>query len=189
MSTHSIEVQSGERFRFGDNWRSFLSTLDDERIEFATDSLKQWLDTTSLEGKSFLDIGSGSGLFSLAARKLGASVTSFDFDPASVACTTELRSRYFPDDPHWTVLQGSVLDDAFVTSLARADITYSWGVLHHTGSLWRAIEIAQKTVAPSGLFFIAIYNDQGNTSKRWATIKRIYNKSTIGKIVIRLAEA
>ena len=89
-AAHRSEVQRGERFEFGQNWQDFLTTLDDERITVAETSLKEMLSKETLEGLTFLDIGSGSGLFSLAARRLGARVHSFDYDPESVACTKEL---------------------------------------------------------------------------------------------------
>ena len=92
--SHGQEVSEGERFAFGDNWARFLRLLSDERINQAEESLKQMLEVDNLNGKSFLDIGSGSGLFSLAARRLGAKTFSFDYDPQSVACTRELKRRY-----------------------------------------------------------------------------------------------
>src|SRR6185436_15028626 len=67
------------RFEFGANWQRFLSVLTDERIARAEASLCAMLDRTSLADTRFLDIGCGSGLFSLAARRLGAEVYSFDF--------------------------------------------------------------------------------------------------------------
>ena len=97
-SAHASEVSRGERFEFGKNWSRFLTTLTDDKIQSAEDSLRNMLETDDLAGKRFLDIGSGSGLFSLAARRLGATVHSFDYDPNSVACTAELRRRYFPTD-------------------------------------------------------------------------------------------
>src|SRR3569832_2671056 len=97
-STFDREVKQGDRFEFGENWKRFLSVLNDQRIAEADNSLKQMLDVEDLQGKTFLDIGSGSGLFSLAARRLGAKVHSFDFDTNSVACTKELRRRYFAAD-------------------------------------------------------------------------------------------
>lgn len=171
------EVQSGERFEFGVNWASFLRDLSAERIEAAEKSLKEFLRVQNLSGKTFLDIGSGSGLFSLAARQLGARVTSFDFDPNSVACTGALRQRYFPDDPNWAVQQGSILDAQLVASLPEFDIVYSWGVLHHTGAMWDAITNAAGLVAPGGAFFIAIYDDRGLRSHFWKIFKRCYINS------------
>jgi len=106
VSDHAQEVREGRRFEFGKNWQRFLASVDEPQILEAVNSLKQKLEVESLEGKSFLDIGSGSGLFSLAARRLGARVHSFDFDPQSVACAVELRRRYFPNDQQWTIEEG-----------------------------------------------------------------------------------
>jgi len=171
---HSSEVAAGERFEFGKNWAAFLAVLDDERIATAVESLKTMLEVDSLEGSSFLDIGSGSGLFSLAARKLGARVHSFDFDSNSFACTQELRNRYFPNDPNWRVEQGSALDADYVSSLGKFDIVYSWGVLHHTGEMWKALENAVIPTMPGGKLFIALYNDTGSQARRWHWIKKTY---------------
>jgi 2-polyprenyl-6-hydroxyphenyl methylase/3-demethylubiquinone-9 3-methyltransferase len=165
-----------ERFRFGKNWAAFLKRLDDGRITEAEQTLTRMLGVSFLEGKSFLDIGCGSGLFSLCARKLGASVVSFDFDPDSVHCAEELRSRYFPDDSRWDIRQGSALDTEFVSSLGDFDVVYSWGVLHHTGNMWKGLGNAADRVRLNGLLYVAIYNDQGNTSKRWLRVKKWYNK-------------
>lgn len=171
---HQAEVAKGERFEFGKNWSAFLAVLDDERIAKAEESLKEMLECESLEGKTFLDIGSGSGLFSLAARRLGAKVHSFDFDTNSFACTQELRNRYFSNDPNWRVEQGSALDADYITSLGKFDIVYSWGVLHHTGEMWRALENAVIPTKKGGRLFIAIYNDTGSQAARWHWIKKTY---------------
>ncbi len=171
---HQAEVASGERFEFGRNWSAFLSVLDDERIANAEASLKEMLECDTLAGKTFLDIGSGSGLFSLAARRLGAKVHSFDFDSDSYACTNELRRRYFAGDEDWTVEQGSALDREYVESLGKFDIVYSWGVLHHTGKMWEALANAAIPAARGGRLFIAIYNDTGSQARRWHWIKKTY---------------
>jgi 2-polyprenyl-6-hydroxyphenyl methylase/3-demethylubiquinone-9 3-methyltransferase len=150
--------------------------LDDQRIAEAERAITGMLELPDLTGKRFLDIGSGSGLSSLAARRLGASVHSFDFDPHSVACTTELRRRYFPQDDSWKVEEGSALDADYVRSLGEFDIVYSWGVLHHTGEMWKALENAQIPVAAGGKLLLAIYNDTGSQAARWRWIKKTYNQ-------------
>lgn len=166
-----------KHFAFGQNWRNFLSVLDEERIAQAETSLRKMLRVEDLTGKSFLDVGSGSGLFSLAARRLGAQIFSFDYDPESVGCTQELRRRYFPADSNreWRIEQGSVLDRDYMNRLGPFDIVYSWGVLHHTGHMWRALENVIGNVAPGGMLFISIYNDEGWRSAGNRKMKEIYN--------------
>lgn len=173
------EMQAGERFAFGENWSRFLRVLDEDRIVQATESLKNMLEVDDLTGKTFLDIGSGSGLFSLAAKRLGAKVFSFDYDPSSVACTAELKRRFFNNDDEWQIQQGSVLDVEYLKSLGKFDITYSWGVLHHTGDMWRALSNASETVGSEGKLFIALYNFQPFASSYWTFVKRNYAKYAV----------
>lgn len=176
MAQNKTAVTQQMRFAFGENWSRFLSCVDDARIEEAERSLRQALHVERLDGKTFLDVGSGSGLFSLAARRLGATVRSFDLDPRSVECTREIKRRFFPDDGNWIVEEGSILDRAYLASLGRYDVVYSWGVLHHTGAMWEAIGSVADLVADRGALYLSIYNDQGSWSGRWRRIKRIYNR-------------
>jgi 2-polyprenyl-3-methyl-5-hydroxy-6-metoxy-1,4-benzoquinol methylase len=176
MTSQVLEIAHGERFQFGENWKYFLRSLNETRIVEAEKSLKEMLQVENMSGKSFLDIGSGSGIFSLAAKRLGARVHSFDYDPESVACTNELRHRYFNDDSDWTIEEGSVLDANYIHSLGKFDIVYSWGVLHHTGQMWHALENVSALVSDDGKLFIAIYDDVGWRSTVWRWIKKTYNR-------------
>lgn len=174
MMSQAMTTTDPQRFEFGRNWAQFLRLLDDSRIAQAEASLKNLLGVDTLAGHSFLDIGSGSGLFSLAARRLGARVHSFDYDQHSVGCTAELKRRFFPVDGSWTVEQGSALDPAYLASLGRFDVVYSWGVLHHTGDMWQALANADMAVRPGGKLVLALYNDAGGRSKIWTRLKRTY---------------
>jgi len=176
QATAAGEIARGQRFAFGANWQKLLPALDEERIDLAELSLRERLSVSSLTGMKFLDIGSGSGLFSLAARRLGAHVHSFDYDPRSVACTQSVKHTHFPDDPRWTVEPGSVLDSGYLAGLGTFDVVYAWGVLHHTGAMWRALANVAPLVRDGGVLFLSIYNDQGHGSVRWLRVKRLYNR-------------
>jgi 2-polyprenyl-3-methyl-5-hydroxy-6-metoxy-1,4-benzoquinol methylase len=172
----NVQSETDARFEFGKNWSAFLSIVGETQITEAERSLKEMLEVESLRGKTFLDIGCGSGLFSLAAARLGAEkIHSFDYDLQSVNCTREMKRRFLPDAAHWTIESGSVLDGEYAKSLGIYDIVYSWGVLHHTGNMRLALENAAIPVKPGGLLFIAIYNDQGRVSRFWHWVKKTYN--------------
>jgi 2-polyprenyl-6-hydroxyphenyl methylase/3-demethylubiquinone-9 3-methyltransferase len=176
-----------QRFDFGKNWQSFnREYLNEYRIEEAKKSLQVFLGLEDLRAKTFLDIGCGSGLFSLAAYKLGAGeVVSFDVDDFSVRCCRELHEQE-GSPQNWRILLGSVLDENFLSSLAKYNIVYSWGVLHHTGRMWQAISNAASLVKDGGYLHIAIYNKADGfcvypdgrmgPSKFWHFEKRIYHQ-------------
>lgn len=171
-------VDTSDRFGFGKNWSQFVeNNLTDERIENARQKLLGFLGVDSLAGKSMIDVGCGSGIHSLAANRSGVSkLVSFDYDPLSVSATNTLRKRQgMPEN--WHLTQGSVLDPAFLSTLGQFDIVYSWGVLHHTGNLWAALENVIPLVAPGGTLFIALYaaEPQKPSPEFWLKVKKRYN--------------
>ena len=109
---------------------------------------------------------------------------SFDYDPQSVACAQELRRRYFPESSQWNIEQGSVLDSSYLHRLGQFDVVYSWGVLHHTGQMWQALENVIAPVRPNGKLFIAIYNDQGRRSRLWRKVKERYCRGLVWRVPI-----
>jgi SAM-dependent methyltransferase len=180
------------RFTFGRNWRRYVDAfLDDEKIAHAQAETSAFLDSGNLYGKRFLDVGCGSGLFSLVAHRMGAAeVISFDVDSDSVGATSRMCERA-GSPAHWRIMQGSILDRKFLAGLPRADVVYVWGVLHHTGAMWNAIRNTAELIRPGGLMYLAIYNKQEyhtlrnwRGSYRWLRIKKLYNA---GGPVLRLA--
>jgi len=177
MTETSYTFQQGEEhFQFGKNWSSFLATVGESHILKAVESFKGMIGLESLAGLSFLDIGCGSGLSSLAAARLSAkSIQAFDYDPICVAVTQEMKSRFLFNPIDWQIEQGSALDSEYIKSLGTYDVVYSWGVLHHTGNMYKALENVIIPVKPGGILWIAIYNDQGLASQIWRWVKKTYN--------------
>lgn len=174
-------LDSKQRFAFGKNWSRFLKYLNEDRINEAEKSLQEKLGCSTLKDKIFLDIGCGSGLFSLAAHRLEATVYSFDYDIDSVNCTKHLKETYGNENTTWSIEQGSVLDQDFLKKFELVDIVYSWGVLHHTGNMQQALNNVSNLVKPNARLFISIYNNQGLTSKVWRKIKKCYTNIPISR--------
>jgi 2-polyprenyl-6-hydroxyphenyl methylase/3-demethylubiquinone-9 3-methyltransferase len=174
METRAHEAERVS-FSFGENWLRYLDSLDEARCRDARQSLVTLLDTDDLSGRTFLDIGCGSGLFSAAALALGAAaVTSIDIDPISVEACRTLRARV-GDASRWRIRQASILDRPALAELGPADVVYAWGVLHHTGAMWQAIRNAASLVSSQGVLVLAIYNRHWSC-RFWLAFKRRYNR-------------
>lgn len=170
------------RYGFGKNWDEFIrKRLSEDIVQASISHMKSFMKIDSLAGKTFLDIGCGSGIHSLAAKRLGAErIISFDYDHDSVA-TTQRVKEWSGEASDWTVMQGSVLDETFMRSLPKTDIVYSWGVLHHTGAMWDAIRNARIPLDDAGEFYIALYSSDiylDPTPEFWIKLKRAYNQAT-----------
>ena len=182
--TFHTEIASGKRFPLGKIWPWFLETLSDSRIDQAQRATVELLGRSQLRGQTFLDIGSGSGLFSLLAHRLGATVHSFDYDPSSVACTRKLRDLYADDCRRWQVERGSVLDPGYVQSLGQFDIVYTWGCF-----ITRAIYGLRLSTRRRASEKTVSYRWPSTTIKVgrpgvWCRIKRIYCSGLIGRGVV-----
>lgn len=164
------------RFEFGKNWASFAATLDEAKIREAENRLASMLGADSLKGATFLDIGCGSGLHSLAALRMGAErVWAIDLDANSVGTAQAVLARWWPQQ-NYRIERKSVfeLESALPEQF---DIVYSWGVLHHTGEMVRAIRAACRAVKPGGRLAIALYG-KTRYCGIWTRIKRWYVQAT-----------
>ncbi len=172
-------------FSFGENWQSYLKTVSQASILSAQQDIESWLGAATIKGKKILDIGCGSGIHSLVYFLLGAGeLVSFDVDPKSVEATAHLWKQA-GKPAHWQVLQGSVLDEPFVESLGgEFDIAYAWGVLHHTGSIWQALDHSCRFLKVGGLLWVAIYTKGPNYPLHLALKQRYNRASFLGKKIV-----
>jgi 16S rRNA G966 N2-methylase RsmD len=175
MSDRTTEM----RFGFGKNWAEFVEKrLNEGTTDASRLHLADMLRTDDLRGMTFLDIGCGSGIHSLAALRMGAElVVSFDYDLDSVSTTQRVR-EHAKSPTNWQVMQGSVLDKTFMRSLPKADVVYSWGVLHHTGDMWSAIRNSVIPLKANGVYYIALYSSDNYVDPPpayWMEVKKRYN--------------
>lgn len=183
IGLNGLTMGREERFGFGRNWKNFVEkNLSDEHVQLSKDWLLEFLGLPDLRGRSMLDVGCGSGLHAYAAIKAGVErVVAFDYDPKSVEAS-RLSHAHAGNPPNWEIRHGSVLDESFMRSLGTFDIVYSWGVLHHTGDVWRAIRNAAVPVRQGGLFYIALYSSDVQkppyTAEFWLDVKQQYLKSS-----------
>lgn len=181
MENSAATVVAEERFGFGENWNKYIQkNLSQERIDISKNYFLSFVKCKNIKGKTFLDIGCGSGLHSIGALQAGANqVDGFDYDPQSVEANRFIQKQ-MGHPQNWTVQQGDVLNDEFMSRFPKYDIVYSWGVLHHTGNVWKAMDNAASRVKSGGLFYIALYSADMYTPEQiqyWLDIKQKYVKS------------
>ncbi|MGD9838216.1 MAG: class I SAM-dependent methyltransferase [Afipia sp.] len=174
MSNDALK-ELDSHFSFGENWASYAKLIGERQIEQAMEGLTKLIPANDIKGRTFLDIGCGSGLHALAAARLGVSrVVGVDIDPNSAATARQVLSQHAKDTP-WQIESVSIFD-LTPQSFGLFDIVYSWGVLHHTGDIWQAIDNASALVAPGGLLAVAFYRET-YLDPFWKLEKRLYTSA------------
>lgn len=171
-------MTSNITFSFGKNWKNYAQTMTEKSINYARQDIEEWLGKDTCKDQRILDIGSGSGIHSLIFYQKGVKeLFSFDYDPYSVE-TTKLQWQKVGSPQNWQITQGSILDRNFIASLGKFNIVYAWGVLHHTGQMWQAIENALSLVENQGYFFVSLYT-KGDLYPEHLALKQRYNQASL----------
>ena len=77
-------TELSSHFSFGENWASYAELIDEPAIVEAERGLVRLVGADGIRGRTFLDLGCGSGLHALAALRLGATrVDAIDIDPVA----------------------------------------------------------------------------------------------------------
>jgi SAM-dependent methyltransferase len=158
-----------------------LKSLDKNHVEQARKDFNKLFAGISLKDKSFLDIGFGQGIGLFLAASKGANVVGCDINPKCYEAFDN-NKRFFPslDTVNFLTVIGSILSKACIDELQKAiggkyEVVHSWGVLHHTGNMRKAINNALSLVKPGGYLIISIYNRHWS-SLFWKIIKYIYTR-------------
>jgi len=173
--------------QFGKNFKqNLLNAYDETRLNQSIRFIQEYLETETLEGKTFLDAGCGSGVFSIAAQKMGAKVTSFDIDETALVNISELKQLFEVDDKDIILKKGNILDQSFIKSLGQFDVVLCWGVVHHCGDMWKALDLISQTTNKNGIIHLGIYNEADGwgiypdgrfgPSTFWRKIKKFYSR-------------
>jgi len=165
-------------FDFGENWVAYSrEALTKEKVESARIDFKQLYSGISFEGKRFLDIGFGQGLALLFAKEMGAIVTGCDINHKCKE-SLEITKQVVGYKGEITTIIGSILSKETMNALRgdcnnKFDIVHSWGVLHHTGSMYKSLKDVTTLVENDGYIVLAIYNRHWS-SPLWRFIKFVY---------------
>jgi ubiquinone/menaquinone biosynthesis C-methylase UbiE len=107
-----------------------------------------------VQGKSILDAGCGTGIFSIIFANKGADqVTGIDISEGSLHTAQSLKEKFGLKNAEFEKQDMLALpfpDRSF-------DIVWAWGTVHHTTDPFKAIDELIRVLKPSGSILLAIY--------------------------------
>ena len=123
-------------------------TADDKGRVFG-----RYVDFDALARKDVLEVGCGSGIAAQMLAEAGATLTAVDLTPWAVE-TTRARLDAFWLDAEVFEADGEALpfDDASF------DLVFSWGVIHHSSDMDRALRELVRVCRPGGTLVLMVYH-------------------------------
>ena len=145
---------SGSPERFGYEWQTYSEIRPEYEEQF-----RRWtahLEPEDWQGKSFLDVGCGTGRNSWWPMAYGAREgCAVDIDERSLASAR----RNLAPSPAVEVRRASAYELPFE---GRFDIAFSIGVVHHLEDPAAALAAMARSVKPGGRVLIWVYGREGN---------------------------
>lgn len=129
-----------------------LRAIEDQIISLSP-FLRNEFDFAGLKGLRVLDLGCGSGALSCRLARHGARVTAMDLTEHGVMLATANAAAQNLDV---TVVRGDAESMAFPDN--HFDYIFSWGVLHHTGDMNRALREVRRVLKPGGAGLMMVYH-------------------------------
>ena len=113
----------------------------------------RYVDFDALAGSDVLEVGCGSGIAAQMLAEAGATLTAVDLTPWAVE-TTRARLDAFGLDAEVFEADGEALpfDDASF------DLVFSWGVIHHSSDMDRALRELVRVCRPGGTLVLMVYH-------------------------------
>jgi len=124
-----------------------------EPLHTKTGKFGRIFDYERYRGKRVLEIGCGMGCMASNWASQGASLTAIDLNPVAVAQTTQ-RFKVLG-------LQGQIQEvdaESLPFPDESFDFVYSWGVIHHTPGIRKAIQDIYRVLRPGGQVGLMLYN-------------------------------
>ncbi len=144
----------GSPDRFGYEWHAYSAILPECEEQF-----RRWtvhLAPEDWRGKSFLDVGCGTGRNSYWPMIYGAREgAAVDLDERSLAAARRNLARF----PSLAVTRASAYEIPWTN---RFDIAFAIGVIHHLEDPLAALKEMVRAVKPGGRVLIWVYGREGN---------------------------
>jgi ubiquinone/menaquinone biosynthesis C-methylase UbiE len=149
--------------KYEESSREFYEATIKNRYESYAPWLKKLIDNIDAKGKIVLELGCGIGVDLLEFAKNGAKVTGLDLTPKHL----ELAQKLFDTYGHKaTFIQGDA--ENLTLPSESVDVVYSFGVLHHTPNIDKAIAEIHRVLKPGGQAIVGLYHK--NSWNYWVNV-------------------
>jgi ubiquinone/menaquinone biosynthesis C-methylase UbiE len=147
-------------------WTEYLPEYDETEKHW-----KIFFTSEEVAGRSVLDAGCGTGIFSIIFANQGAGrVTGIDISEGSLGTARGLKEKFGLDSAEF--MKQDMLDLPFAD--ASFDIVWAWGTVHHTTDPFQAIDQLIRVLKPGGALLLAVY-----TRTRLTFIHEIIRKTLV----------